>query len=74
MILLKQSAANSRMVEIRGPLMASHRFEPQMKIELFLKDFTRMLDEGRRIGGSRGRATPASGRTSHDSAPGHRHR
>jgi 2-hydroxy-3-oxopropionate reductase len=48
--ILKQSAANSRMVEIRGPLMTSRRFEPQMKMELFLKDFTLMLEEGRRIG------------------------
>ncbi|MBI4609797.1 MAG: NAD(P)-dependent oxidoreductase [Candidatus Rokubacteria bacterium] len=48
--LLRDSAAGSRMLDVRGPLMASHRFEPQMKLELFLKDFKLMLEEGRRLG------------------------
>jgi 3-hydroxyisobutyrate dehydrogenase-like beta-hydroxyacid dehydrogenase len=48
--ILRESAAGSRMLDVRGPLMASHRFEPQMKIELFLKDFKLMLDEGLRLG------------------------
>jgi len=48
--ILKESAATSKMVEIRGPLMVSHRFEPQMKVELFLKDFKLMLEEGQRLG------------------------
>src|SRR6266545_2542782 len=48
--LLKDSAADSKMLEVRGPLMASHRFDPQMKIDLFLKDFKLMLEEGRRLG------------------------
>jgi 3-hydroxyisobutyrate dehydrogenase-like beta-hydroxyacid dehydrogenase len=48
--ILKGSAADSKMLEIRGPLMASHRFDPQMKIDLFLKDFKLMLEEGRRLG------------------------
>jgi 2-hydroxy-3-oxopropionate reductase len=48
--LLRDSAASSRMLEVRGPLMVDHRFEPQMKIELFLKDFTLMLEEGLRLG------------------------
>jgi 3-hydroxyisobutyrate dehydrogenase-like beta-hydroxyacid dehydrogenase len=47
--LLKDSAADSKMLEVRGPLMASHRFDPQMKIDLFLKDFKLMLEEGRRL-------------------------
>jgi 3-hydroxyisobutyrate dehydrogenase-like beta-hydroxyacid dehydrogenase len=47
--ILKQSAAASKMVDVRGPLMASHRFDPQMKIDLFLKDFRLMLEEGRRL-------------------------
>ena len=38
------------MLEVRGPLMASHRFDPQMKIDLFLKDFKLMLEEGRHLG------------------------
>lgn len=48
--ILKESAAGSRMLEVRGPLMVSHRFEPQMKAELFLKDFKLMLEEGLRVG------------------------
>jgi len=48
--LLKDSAAASKMVEVRGPLMARHRFDAQMKIDLFLKDFKLMLEEGRRLG------------------------
>jgi 3-hydroxyisobutyrate dehydrogenase-like beta-hydroxyacid dehydrogenase len=48
--ILMDSAAASRMLEIRGPLMVSHRFEPQMKLDLFLKDLRLMLDEGGRVG------------------------
>ena len=48
--VLRQSAAASRMLEVRGPLMVERRFEPQMKTELFLKDFHLMLEEGRRLG------------------------
>jgi 2-hydroxy-3-oxopropionate reductase len=48
--LLKDSAAASKMVDIRGPLMVSHRFDAQMKVELFLKDFKLMLEEGQRLG------------------------
>ena len=33
--LLKNSAADSKMVDVRGPLMVSHRFDAQMKIDLF---------------------------------------
>lgn len=48
--ILRESAATSRMVEIRGPLMVSHRFDAQMKLDLFLKDFALMLEEGKRVG------------------------
>ena len=48
--LLKDSAAASKMVNVRGPLMVRHRFDAQMKIDLFLKDFKLMLEEGRRLG------------------------
>ena len=48
--ILKDSAAGSRMVDVRGPLMVEHRFEPQMKLDLFLKDFRLMLDEAQRLG------------------------
>ncbi len=47
---LIDSAADSKMLQVRGPLMASHRFDTQMKIALFLKDFKLMLDEGMRLG------------------------
>ena len=48
--ILKESAADSKMLEVRGPLMANHRFNAQMKIDLFLKDFKLMLEEGQRLG------------------------
>jgi 2-hydroxy-3-oxopropionate reductase len=48
--ILKGSAADSKMLEVRGPLMASHRFDAQMKIDLFLKDFKLMIEEGLRLG------------------------
>jgi 3-hydroxyisobutyrate dehydrogenase-like beta-hydroxyacid dehydrogenase len=48
--ILKDSAAGSRMLEVRGPLMVDHKFDPQMKTELFLKDFKLMLEEGLRVG------------------------
>lgn len=48
--ILKESAATSRMVEVRGPLMVSHRFDAQMKLDLFVKDFALMLEEGKRVG------------------------
>jgi len=48
--IFKESAAASKMVDVRGPLMASHRFDAQMKIDLFLKDFKLMLAEGLRLG------------------------
>lgn len=48
--VLKDSAAASKMVDVRGPLMVSHRFDAQMKVDLFLKDFKLMLEEGQRLG------------------------
>jgi len=48
--ILRDSAAASKMLEVRGPLMVDHRFEPQMKLDLFLKDFRLMLEEGQRLG------------------------
>ena len=43
------TAAGSRMMEARGPLMAEGRYPPQMKLDLFMKDLHLMLDEGRRL-------------------------
>ena len=48
--VLKDSAAASKMVDVRGPLMVSRRFDAQMKVDLFLKDFKLMLEEGQRLG------------------------
>jgi len=48
--ILKESAAASKMLEVRGPLMANHRFDAQMKIDLFLKDFKLILEEGQQLG------------------------
>jgi 3-hydroxyisobutyrate dehydrogenase-like beta-hydroxyacid dehydrogenase len=48
--ILKDSAGASKMVDVRGPLMVSHCFDPQMKIDLFLKDFKLMLEEGLHLG------------------------
>jgi 3-hydroxyisobutyrate dehydrogenase-like beta-hydroxyacid dehydrogenase len=48
--ILKDSAGGSRMVDVRGPLMVDHKFDAQMKAELFLKDFKLMLEEGLRVG------------------------
>jgi 3-hydroxyisobutyrate dehydrogenase-like beta-hydroxyacid dehydrogenase len=48
--ILKESAGASKMLDVRGPLMVSRRFDAQMKIDLFLKDFKLMLEEGLRLG------------------------
>ena len=48
--ILKESAGASKMVDVRGPLMVSRCFDAQMKIDLFLKDFKLMLEEGLRLG------------------------
>lgn len=36
--LLTSSAASSRMLEVRGPLITKGQFPPQMKLDLFMKD------------------------------------
>ena len=36
--VLTKSAATSRMLEVRGPLIAKREFPPQMKLDLFMKD------------------------------------
>jgi 3-hydroxyisobutyrate dehydrogenase-like beta-hydroxyacid dehydrogenase len=36
--LLGASAATSRMLEVRGPLIVKREFPPQMKLDLFMKD------------------------------------
>lgn len=44
--VLRESAASSRMLELRGPLMVERQYDPQMKIELFLKDVALILRNG----------------------------
>jgi 3-hydroxyisobutyrate dehydrogenase-like beta-hydroxyacid dehydrogenase len=46
---LSHSAATSRMLDVRGPLMVADDFPPQMKLDLFLKDLRLMLAEGQRL-------------------------
>jgi 2-hydroxy-3-oxopropionate reductase len=48
--MLSGSAAASRMMDIRGPLMASGEYPPQMKLDLFLKDIRLMLEAGQHLG------------------------
>jgi 3-hydroxyisobutyrate dehydrogenase-like beta-hydroxyacid dehydrogenase len=36
--LLTSSAASSRMLEVRGPMVVRREFPPQMKLDLFMKD------------------------------------
>ncbi len=46
---IQHTAAGSRMLDVRGPLMVAGTFPPQMKLELFLKDLRLMLEEGLRL-------------------------
>lgn len=47
---LRQSPVSSGTLDTRGPLMVSHRFDPHIRLDLFLKDFGLMLAEGARLG------------------------
>jgi 2-hydroxy-3-oxopropionate reductase len=47
---LRQSPVRSGTMDMRGPLMVSHKFDPHIRLDLFLKDFRLMLDEGNRLG------------------------
>ena len=47
--ILSQGAAGSRMLDVRGPLMVEGRFEPTMKIDLFLKDIRLMLEDAQEL-------------------------
>ncbi len=44
--ILSQGAAASKILDVRGPLMIEGRFDPLMKIDLFLKDIRLMLEAG----------------------------
>ena len=41
--ILSHGAATSRMLEVRGPLMAEHRFEPMSTVDLNVKDLRLIL-------------------------------
>jgi 3-hydroxyisobutyrate dehydrogenase-like beta-hydroxyacid dehydrogenase len=47
---LRATPLGSRMMDSRGTQMVTHRFEPYIRLDLFLKDFRLMLDEGARLG------------------------
>ncbi len=42
--ILSQGAAASKILEVRGPLMVEGRFDPLMKVDLFLKDIRLILE------------------------------
>ena len=48
--VLTRSAATSRMLEVRGPLMARQEFPPQMKLDLFMKDLHLIQEAARDVG------------------------
>ncbi len=48
--VLTASAANSRMLELRGPLMARGEFPAQMKLDLFMKDLHLMQEAAASVG------------------------
>lgn len=47
--ILTSGAANSRMIEVRGPMIAREDFPPQMKLELFLKDLHLIQEAARAV-------------------------
>src|SRR5262249_26864431 len=47
---LRQSPAASGTMNTRGPLMVSHRFDPHIRLDLFLKALGRMRGEGKGLG------------------------
>src|SRR6266704_4812409 len=48
--VLTKSAATSRMLEVRGPLIARDEFPPQMKLDLFMKDLHLIQEAARSVG------------------------
>jgi len=47
--ILRHGAAASKILDVRGPLMIEGRFDPLMKIDLFLKDIRLMLEAGQEL-------------------------
>jgi 2-hydroxy-3-oxopropionate reductase len=48
--VLTAGAASSRMLEVRGPMIAREEFPPQMKLELFMKDLHLIQEAARAVG------------------------
>ena len=48
--VLTSSAATSRMLEVRGPMIATRQFPPQMKLDLFMKDLHLIQDAASTVG------------------------
>jgi len=48
--ILSASAASSRMLEVRGPMIARREFPPQMKLDLFMKDLHLIQDAAAAVG------------------------
>ena len=47
--ILRHGAAGSKILEVRGPLMASGTYSPLMKVDLFLKDIRLMLESAQAL-------------------------
>jgi 2-hydroxy-3-oxopropionate reductase len=47
---LRQAPVRTSAMDMRGPLMVSHTFEPHIRLDLYLKDFGLMLEEAKRLG------------------------
>jgi 3-hydroxyisobutyrate dehydrogenase-like beta-hydroxyacid dehydrogenase len=47
--ILTHGAAASKILSVRGPLMAEGRFDPLMKMDLFLKDIRLMLEAAQEL-------------------------
>ena len=47
--ILSHGAAGSKILDVRGPLMVEGRFDPTMKIDLFLKDIRLMLEDAQEL-------------------------
>ena len=48
--ILTSGAAGSRMLEVRGPMIAREDFPPQMKLELFMKDLHLIQEAAQSVG------------------------
>jgi len=48
--ILTSGAAGSRMLEVRGPMIAREDFPPQMKLELFMKDLHLIQEAAHSVG------------------------